>query len=115
MSEFLFLYRGRDEAATSEQMENTMRRWAAWMKELSEAGHVITLGHPLQNSGAVVRGQDRLVIDGPFAEAKDVIAGYTLIKAKDLAEANELAKGCPILDVGGTVEVRPVMEMPARA
>ncbi len=51
-----------------------------------------------------------MVTDGPFAEAKDVIGGYSLIKARDLSEAAELAKGCPILDRGGRVEVRPVMK-----
>ena len=50
------------------------------------------------------------VTDGPFAEAKDVVGGYSLIKARDISEAAELAKGCPILDRGGRVEVRPVMK-----
>ena len=50
--------------------------------------------------------------DGPFAEAKDVVGGYTLIEARDLDQAAELSKGCPIFEVdGGAVEVRPVMKM----
>jgi hypothetical protein len=52
-----------------------------------------------------------MITDGPFAEAKDVIGGFTLIKADDVAQAAELAKGCPILERGGDVEVRPVMSM----
>jgi hypothetical protein len=51
-----------------------------------------------------------MVTDGPFAEAKDVVGGYSLIKARDISEAAELAKGCPILDRSGRVEVRPVMK-----
>jgi len=51
------------------------------------------------------------VTDGPFAEAKDLVGGYTLIEAKDLAEAAELSKGCPIFERNGFVEVRPVMKM----
>jgi hypothetical protein len=58
-----------------------------------------------------VAGKPIAVTDGPFAEAKDVIGGYTLITANDLAQAAEIAKGCPILDVGGAVEVRPVMQI----
>ena len=46
--------------------------------------------------------------DGPYAEAKDIVNGYTLIEAKDLAQATEIAKACPILELGGSVEVRPV-------
>lgn len=48
--------------------------------------------------------------DGPHPEAKDVIGGFSLIIAKDLDEATELAKGCPILDLGGRVEVRPIRQ-----
>ena len=49
--------------------------------------------------------------DGPFAEAKDIVGGYTLIEARDLDQAVELSKGCPIFEVDGAVEVRPVMKM----
>jgi hypothetical protein len=68
-------------------------------------------GQPLERSGKIVKGAAKSVIDGPFAEAKDVVGGFTLIKAKDVAHAAELAKGCPILERGGQVEVRPVMQM----
>jgi hypothetical protein len=51
------------------------------------------------------------VTDGPFAEAKDVVGGYTLIEATDLSEAVELSKDCPIFEVEGAVEVRPVMKL----
>jgi hypothetical protein len=62
----------------------------------------------LERSGKVVSGKQKSIHDGPFAEAKDVVGGYTLVEAKDLAQAVELSKGCPILEVGGSVEVRPV-------
>ena len=56
----------------------------------------------------MVSGKQKIVHDGPYAEAKDVVNGFTLIDAKDLAQAVELSKGCPILEAGGSVEVRPV-------
>ena len=49
--------------------------------------------------------------DGPFAEAKDVIGGYTIVEASDIDQAVELSKGCPIFEDGGAVEVRPIMKM----
>jgi len=79
--------------------------------EIGAKGVIKDPGHPLERSGKVVRGKPVAVSDGPFAEAKDVIGGYTLIEASDLAHASEIAKGCPILEVGGEVEVRPVMKM----
>jgi hypothetical protein len=51
------------------------------------------------------------VTDGPFAEVKDLVGGYSLIEAKDLAEAAELSKGCPVFERNGFVEVRPIMKM----
>jgi len=108
MSDFAFLYRGRDTNASPEQMQRTMEKWRAWFKELGEQGHLKDIGHPLENSGKVVRGKQKSVTDGPFAEAKDVVGGFTLIQARDLEQATQLSKACPILEVGGSVEVRPI-------
>jgi hypothetical protein len=83
----------------------------AWFQDLAAKGHVIDRGQPLENSGKLVHARSKTVTDGPFAELKDVVGGFTLIKARDVDEAAQLAKGCPILDRGGDVEVRPVMKM----
>jgi len=91
-------------------MQKTMEKWMAWFKELGEKGHMKDPGHPLEHTGKVVKGKQKAVMDGPYAEAKDVIGGYVVIEAKDLAQATELSKGCPILDVGGSVEVRPIQK-----
>ena len=56
----------------------------------------------------MVKGNQKIVTDGPYAEAKDVVGGFSVIEAKDLAQAAEISKGCPILEVGGSVEVRPL-------
>lgn len=111
MSDFAFLYRGRDTNASPEQMQKTMEKWRAWFKELTAKGHIKDIGHPLEAAGKVVMGKQKTVTDGPFAEAKDVVGGFTLIEARDLEQAAELSKGCPILEVGGSVEVRPIQKM----
>jgi hypothetical protein len=112
MSEFLYLYRGGDRPEGSpEQMQQQMQKWVAWLKELGDKGHMKNPGQPLDRSGKLVRGKQKTVTDGPFAEAKDVVGGFTVVEAKDIAHAVELAKGCPILAIGGDVEVRPVMKM----
>ena len=108
MSDFTFLYRGRDTNASPEQMQKTMEKWRAWFKDLGEKGYLKDIGHPLENAGKVVNGKQKAVTDGPFAEAKDVVGGFSLIQARDLDQAVELSKGCPILDVGGSVEVRQI-------
>lgn len=111
MNEFVYLYRGGESGRSPEQAQQSMQRWMAWFKELAEKGHIKDRGQPLERSGKVVNGKRKTVTDGPFAEAKDLVGGYTLILAKDLNEATELSKGCPILEFGGQVEVRPVMKL----
>lgn len=112
MSEFLFLYRGGERpAGTPEQMQQVMQKWIGWMNDLQAKGVLKDRGRPLEPEGKIVRGKDKSVVDGPFAEAKDVIGGYSIVEAKDLAHAIELSMGCPILHVGGDVEVRPTLRM----
>ena len=111
MSEFVFLYRGGARDRSPEQMQQMMQKWMAWMKDLGAKGHIKDRGQPLERAGKLVEGRQKIVMDGPFAEAKDVVGGYTLIEAEDLSEAVELSKGCPIFEVEGAVEVRPVMKL----
>jgi hypothetical protein len=85
-----------------------MEKWVAWFKDLGAKGHLKDYGHPLEAAGRVVKGKQKIVNDGPYAEAKDVVGGYSVIEAKDLEHAVEISKGCPILEIGGSVEVRPV-------
>jgi hypothetical protein len=110
MSEFVFLYRGGRRSESPAEGEKVMQRWVGWMQDLGAKGHLKDQGQPLEAEGKVVR-KDRAVTDGPYPESKDIVGGYTLIEAKDLAQAAELAGGCPIFDFDGLVEVRPVMKM----
>jgi len=112
MSEFTFLFRGRgDTLGSHEQRQKHFEEWVAWYKDLGAKGHLKDPGNPLEETGKVVKGTQKEVNDGPYAEAKDVVGGYTLIEANDLQHATELAKGCPILEVGGSVEVRPIQKL----
>jgi hypothetical protein len=111
MSEFAFVFRGRDRSGPAELQRELVARWAAWMKELDSAGRLTNPGQPLDDTGCRVVGRGKLVTDGPFAETKDLVNGFIVIAAADLEEAAEIAKGCPIFDDDGSVEVRPVLQM----
>ncbi len=111
MAEFLYLYRGGQRGATPQESEQIMQKWMNWFKELTASGNVKDGGQPLEAEGKVVKDKGSTVTDGPFAEAKDLVGGYTLIEAPTLERAAELAKGCPVLERGGAVEVRPIMQL----
>jgi hypothetical protein len=108
MNEYVLLFRGRNRSLSPEQMQRTMEKWLGWFEELRKSGHMKDGGHPLADACKVVTGRQKTVNDGPFVEAKDLVNGYIVIAADDLEQATELAKGCPTLDGGGSVEVRPI-------
>jgi len=111
MSEFTFLFRGRKTFTSPEEAQQHTQQWLSWFKELGAHGLIKDPGHPLEGTGSVVRGSQKTVTDGPYAETKDVVGGYIIVEARDLAHATELSKGCPILEVNGCVEVRPVQKL----
>lgn len=83
-------------------------------EELVKAG-VMQAGEGLKPSSAGVRvrfsGADRTVIDGPFAETKELVAGFWIWKVKSLEDAIEWVKRCPNpMSVESDIEIRPVFE-----
>jgi hypothetical protein len=116
VSEYILLYRetveGRQQrTASPDRGQEEMKKWQAWFKDMTDKGQLKTLGQPLEPAGKIVEGKKKTITDGPFSETKDVIGGYSIIAAKDLDEAAQIASGCPILDSNGKVEVRPVRQM----
>jgi len=114
MAEYVFLYRStpdqhKEAMGSPEKTQQSMAKWRAWFKEMTDRGQLRSVGQPLEREGKVVAGQKKTVIDGPYAESKDVIGGYSIVEAKDLEQAAQIASGCPVLERGGSVEVRQVM------
>jgi hypothetical protein len=117
MSQFVYLFRASEaeqveHMGTPERAQQSMQAWLSWIRELEAKGHLKDPGQPLERTGKVVRGKTKLVTDGPFVEVKDLVAGFIVVEARDLAQALELSKGCPMLDGNGSVEIRPVMSSP---
>ena len=115
MAEYVLLYRNTEEArratmGSPEKAQQNMKKWRAWFDDMAKKGCLKSVGQPLEGAGKVV-GAKKAVTDGPYAETKDVVGGYSLIEARDLGEAAQIASACPIIENGGSVEVRPVMQM----
>jgi hypothetical protein len=115
MAEYILLYRNTSEArretmGSPEKAQQNMKKWRAWFDEMGRQGQLKAIGQPLEEAGKVV-GKKKTITDGPYAETKDLVGGYSLIEAANLDEAARIASGCPIIDNGGSVEVRPVMQM----
>jgi hypothetical protein len=106
MSNFMFVFRGGEPPTSPEVMQTQMQQWMTWIQRLREQGKYLA-GDPLQSGGKVLTSR-KIITDGPFAEGKEIVAGYFLVRAETLDEAAEMAKDCPIFERGGSVEVRQV-------
>lgn len=110
MKEFLLLFRQPDydySKATPEEMQAIAKKWQNWIKPISEQGKFVSNGYRLAMEGKVLK-PGGVITDGPFAEIKEKLGSYIVIKAESLDEATILAHGCPAIDEGGSVEIRPV-------
>jgi hypothetical protein len=110
MTRFLFVYRSpRDtrDTMTPEEMQQNLQRWRTWITEGIQKGWMLDPGDALKTEGRVVNAR-KIVTDGPFVESKEVIGGFSIIQADSIEVAAELARGCPVFQRGGSVEVRPL-------
>jgi len=112
MKDFIYLFSGGNvinPADSPTAAQEQMDRWTKWGQLLHAQGKYVG-GDRLKKEIKTLKSST-LVTDGPFAEGKEVVGGYMIVKANDLQEAAEMAKECPIYLFGGTVEVREIEKM----
>ena len=96
------------EAMSPDERRKALDRWNAWVDGMAAKGKLRD-GQPLQSGGRLVSGaRGERVTDGPFAEAKELVGGYFLLADTTLEEATAIARQCPLLPYGMTVEIRPI-------
>jgi hypothetical protein len=113
MKEFLLLFRDAPSAGPApspEELKNISKPWQDWIGGIAAQNKLANQGNRLGFEGATVRPAN-VVTDGPYAEIKEIVLGYTIVKTDSLEEAIDLAKGCPVLSIGGNVEVRAIVQM----
>ena len=115
MKEFMLIYQGGDPEwmvnTPKEEIEAAMNKWGEWMASLQQSDQLVTGGSPLHYSGQRI-SSDGVVTDIAASEFKELVSGYSIVKAKDKDEAVGIAKECPIFSHPGvTVEVREIQQM----
>ncbi len=114
MKEFMLMYKGADKkwmSAGPEEKQALMAKWGEWMGALTQKGQLVTGGSPLMFDGRIVT-KDGMVTDMSSAELKELVTGYSIIKAESYEQAAQIAKGSPIFaHEGAIVEVRAIAAM----
>ena len=91
------------------QMQASIKQWQDWIGGIAAQGKFISTNR-LGFEGKTLK-PNNVIADGPYAEVKEIVGGYILVKANSIDEAMKLAEGCPILNIGGHVEVRNVLKI----
>jgi hypothetical protein len=97
-------------AATPEQISAMMKRWMDWLDQIKSKGQLVSPGIRLERAVGTVVKANNVVTNGPYAEIKETLGGYSVVKCT-LEEAIEISKSCPVLAVGGNVEIREIIPM----
>lgn len=111
MKQFIFLLRPNIRPLTTEQIEQRGKQWRLLIYELNNQKKLVAW-QVFENEGVKVFGAgERLIEKRPVIENNEMAGGIITITAKSFEEAVELSKLCPVLDYGGSVEVRPLQPL----
>jgi hypothetical protein len=111
MKDFVLLFRQPDidvSNISESDMQAICKRWDDWFGGIAAQGKLNNMGIVLASPGKVLKAGG-VITDGPFAEIRERLNGFIVIKADSIEEATTLAHGCPILDINGSVEIRPFL------
>ncbi len=111
MNKYMLILFESDNTYTDFSPEDMQKEIAVHGEWIQQLGEHYDSGEPLHQHAKSINGKDKVVTDGPYIESKELVSGFYIINANSLEEATELAKGCPVLRLGGKVEVREVMKM----
>ena len=111
-SEYMLMIVGYDwdKELPPAEARHAIEQMMAWCHGLKDQG-TVTAFSPLTRMGKIVSGRKgSVVMDGPFAEAKEVVGGYLIVRAGSLEEATTIAQQCPMLEHGITIDVRAMVD-----
>lgn len=103
MPNYIFAYHGGSKPETPEEGAEMMARWNAWLEGLGDAA--VNPGNPVGMSKTV--SADGVADNG----GSNPLSGFSVVKADTMEAVIEMAKACPFVETGGTIEVAEMMEM----
>lgn len=111
MKDYMFVFMGPDYESLGlrpEEIDLRMQNWFAWTEKLGKEGRYV-VGEALHTKGKRITGKEKIIVDSPSAESKELIGGFFVVKAQSMEEALEMAADFPDFDIHGSIEVREVV------
>ena len=105
MPQYIITYLGGDKPSSPEEGKQQMSKYGAWLSSLGDSA--VSPANPLKNTSTV--NSDGTVTTGSTTS----MSGYTIIEVDTLDAALSVAKECPFLEIGGSLEVSELMQMPS--
>ncbi len=106
MVKYMLIYRDSAEPRnppSPEEMQGFLAMWGQWFEKFGPS--IVDGGDGLLPTGRVLKPTG-VVSDGPYVEAKEMIGGYSVVQADSYEAAVEIARECPIVKIGGAIEIR---------
>lgn len=103
MPQYMITYLGGDQPSTPEEGKQHFEKYKAWLASLGDSA--ISPANPLKNTNTV--NSDGTVTTG----STTTMSGYTLVETDSIEDALVMAKACPFLDIGGSLEVSELIQM----
>lgn len=111
MAEYMILLRNEAidfKSFAPEDYQKLVKDFEQWTRQLVHDRKLIASANLKDGEGTTLRQKgESVLMDGPYCETKEAVAGFFLVEAGDVEQAVAMAKGCPFLPLGGSVEVRP--------
>ena len=106
MPQYIIVYLGGNQPSSPEEGKQHMAKYMEWLSSLGDSA--VSPANPLKNT-STVNPDGTVTIGGTTS-----MSGYTIIEADSIEAALEIAKGCPFLDIGGSLEVSELIQMPGQ-
>jgi len=104
MPQYIIAYLGSNQPSSHEEGEQHFKKYKEWLSSLGDS--LVSPANPFKNTSTI--NSDGTVTDGSTTS----MSGYTIIKADSMKAALEIAKACPFLDIGGSLEISELIKMP---
>ncbi len=96
--------------SSKEEIQNNIKKWQEYMGNLAQSGDLVS-GYRPTNEGATISGKEKSTKPIPYVANDDLVSSVLIIKAENMESAKSIANKCPVFDLGGSVEVRSMMNI----